>query len=419
MASEHARRCLTLAAAGLLVGFALGQPALIALAAVPVAYLVIPSRHRLPVQGRWTLNRADRCFEDEPVPVEVTVALPRAVDSLSMWVRPGRNVAVTATPTAAAGAPRELRCTATVTVPRWGRRQLGDAMIVLSGQGGLRRAVARINLGEVAAFPSPAPLRQLPLPAVRHDQVGEHVARRTGPGVEFAAVRPFVFGDQLSRINWPATLRNQQLQVTQTAAERAVDVVIVLDCFDDVGPAGRSSLDLTVRAATGIARLVLAGQDRVGVVALGGWLRWVRPDVGTRQFYRVADAMLDVIGRESFVNPDLARVAPGTLPSGCVVLVVSPLLDERARDAAHILRSRGHRVVVVDVLTVDPPARGGLEELGLRLWRLTRETQLARLAAVGVPVLAWDGNVPLDTVLAATLRRMTAPLPAPRPVGAG
>ena len=173
-------------------------------------------------------------------------------------------------------------------------------------------------------------------------------------------------------------------------------------------PAGQSTLDLTVRGATGLARLVLGGHDRVGVVAIGGWLRWVRADVGERQFYRVAEAMLDVIGRESYVDPDLRGVSPAALPPGCTVVFFSPLLDEPVPGAVQALRARGHPVTVVDVLTSEPSVGLLVEQVALRLWRLDRAASRYELAGIGAPVVHWDGHMPLDAVLQPILRRPAA-----------
>ena len=80
----------------------------------------------------------------------------------------------------------------------------------------------------------------------------------------------------------------------QYAAERAFDLVLVLDTAVDAGEPGRSSLDLTVRAATGLAQTYLRSHDRVGLVTFGGPLRWLAPATGPRQLYRVTEALMSV-----------------------------------------------------------------------------------------------------------------------------
>jgi uncharacterized protein (DUF58 family) len=396
--SAHAKRLLVLTALAVLLGLALGRPAVAALAAVPIAFLC---RRTVPSANTATIQvdpAAPTSFEHEPVGLSVRVALQRPVDVVDIAVHPARFVEW-----------RGERCTlchsataalaGEVAVHRWGRRDLGTAAVTVVSDAGLRRAALRVDLGELATFPQPSPAPRPVVAPLRGGLAGDHRGRRTGPGAEFAGIRPYGAGDSPARVNWPISLRLQRLHVTQRLTEDAVDVVVVVDTFTDVGPIGKSSLDLSVRGATGLARALLRSHDRVGVVALGGWLRWLRPDTGTRQFYRVAAAMLDVIDRESYVDPDVSRLPPKAVPSGAHVVMFSPLLDHRALPAIEQLRLRGVVVTVVDVLTSRPAARNSADRLTVRLWRLTREATEHALAGLGVLVVAWDGSVPLDALL--------------------
>jgi hypothetical protein len=71
--------------------------------------------------------------------------------------------------------------------------------------------------------------------------------------------------------------------------------------------------------------------------------------------------------------------------------------------AVEQLRGRGLRVTVVDVLTTEPAPAGAMERLALRWWRLNRQAVEQALATLGVPVVHWDGEVVLDTLLAPVL----------------
>ena len=156
---------------------------------------------------------------------------------------------------------------------------------------------------------------------------------------------------------------------------------------------------MSVRGACGLAQALLRTQDRVGVVALGGWLRWLQPDNGERQFYRIVATVMDVLGRESYVDPNVARIPPRSVPSGAQVVLFSPLLDPRALTAIEQLRGRGLRVTVVDVLTAQPVHATEVERLALRWWRLDREAVERALATLGVPLARWDGRPGLETLL--------------------
>jgi len=175
-------------------------------------------------------------------------------------------------------------------------------------------------------------------------------------------------------------------------------VVVLVDTTTDVGPAGSSSLDLGVRAAAGIAQTYLGAGDRVGVVGFGGHTRWLGPDVGVRQFYRVVETLLASRLDDSYVHPEVAWLPRAALPPGALVFVLSPCLDERDLAALRDLRQRGHPVVTVDVLTAEPqPGQALGEQLAVRLWRLDRRVVMHGLREMGVVVLRWDddGGVPL------------------------
>ena len=75
-----------------------------------------------------------------------------------------------------------------------------------------------------------APLVLRPLETQRRP--GAEVARaERGEGIEFADLRPFVFGDRVRRINWRASARRGELWVNEQHPERNTDVVIFLDSF--------------------------------------------------------------------------------------------------------------------------------------------------------------------------------------------
>lgn len=405
--SAHARRVLTLAALCLLLGVAAGRPAVTAAASAPLAVLLLAPRRNSGDTLEVHVTRADECFEREPLPIDVRVTSPRPAAIMTAAIRSGpmakdARTVVTRLDSASVDLAGEF------SMLRWGRRRLGTLIVDSYQLAGLRRAHTELDLGEIAVYPRPTPMRHLSVAATRPDLAGEHVSARPGPGIEFARIRPFTAGDTVARIHWPASLRAQQLLVTETAAEMAVDVVVVIDAFTDVGAAGVSSLDATVRGATGVTRAALRTHDRVGVVALGGWLRWLRADVGERQFYRVAAAMLDVIGRESFVDPNLDRITAAAIPPGSVVIMFTALLDDRAVAAVHTLRARRYPVTVVDVLTSRPAAHLPSEEVARRLWQLRQRLTVSDFARMGVAVVSWDGDTPLDALIGGALRIATA-----------
>src|SRR6185436_8041885 len=105
--------------------------------------------------------------------------------------------------------------------------------------------------------------------------------------------RPFVPGDRVRSISWRTSARRGELWVGDRHPDRNADLVLFLDTFAAAGWGLDRTLDLAVEAAIGLARGHIGVNDRVGVVGLGGVLRWLPPGTGAPQLHRVVDAVLD------------------------------------------------------------------------------------------------------------------------------
>ena len=388
---------------------ATGHGELLVLAVVPLVLLALAPRTGLPEAARITVElSADRCVEDDEVELAVTV---RAAGADRVDLDP-----VLPPWTTASFLGRSAEAGGTVTrwtlVPgRWGRHRVGPLRVrVLAGEGSYVASSA-VEVGDLVVYPAAAALARAVAPIELAAPLGEHASRAVGSGVEYAGVRAYAPGDRQRDVDWRTSARHNDLFVRQYAAERAFDLVLVLDTAVDAGEPGRSSLDLTVRAATGLAQTYLKAHDRVGLVTFGGPLRWLTPAAGPRQLFRVCEAVLTVRPDEAEaeagdVGYGLARLPRGLLPRRAFVAMLSPLLDDGPLDAVRLMRERGFAPLVVDVLTASPdiPARSPAATLALRTWRLQREAMTVELGRLGVPVLDWDGDAELTGALRHAMR---------------
>jgi len=351
-----------------------------------------------------------RCVEEDELRLLVDVEAPGGtVDRVEAEVDlPGHTTAV----------PLQLDDSGasgwTVVPTRWGRHRVGPVRLRVVAGGGLYVAQLALGVDDIVVFPAAAALARAVAPRELAAPLGEHASRAVGSGVEFAGVRPYQPGDRQRDVDWRTSARHGDLFVRQYAAERAFDLVLVLDTSTDAGPPGSSTLDLTVRAATGLAQSYLRAHDRVGLVTFGGPLRWLTPATGPRQLYRVSDALMSV--RPSETEKDAGDVGYGLgdlprsmLPGRAFVCVVTPLLDDRPLAAVRLLLDRGFAPLVVDVLTNEPALRRrrrqrARDELALRTWRMHREALVGELAGLGVPVLDWDGEGDLTGALRHAMR---------------
>jgi uncharacterized protein (DUF58 family) len=357
---------------------------------------------------------AARCFEREEIELVVDVAAGQEQTEITatLGLAGGFELVSGRAEQVSALADR-ARARWTVRPARWGRRPAG--VVRVTCQRGAWARTVDVTAGTVDVFPRAPAMRATLVPPELLHRIGEHTGRAAGEGTEFAGIRPYLPGDRLRDVNWRVTSRRDQLHVNQRAAPRAADLVIMVDAFSEVGPAGDSSLDAAVHGAAGLATAYLRTGDRAGIVTLGGMLRWLGPAPGERQFYRIAEMVLGV-RYDSAVTPDLDRIPRTALPPGALVVLFSPLLDQRALGAISDLKQRGFPLVVVDVLKQEPPALSHSRAIGLalRLWRLDRDALRSSLTGAGVPVVTWGGGEDLDAALA-PVRRIPAGAGARRP----
>ncbi|MBR7826408.1 DUF58 domain-containing protein [Actinospica sp. MGRD01-02] len=402
--SERAHRLTLVAACALIGALVSGHAWAFAFAAGPVVWLLLaatPGSRPERVEGRTSVP-VRRCFEGEPMRARIELSYVGAAGGLDPAVYPGPGVELI--DLAQNGAVLDLEFTAR----RWGRWSLGTVDVDVYDRGGLARQTVRVELGECEIFPLPDDSSLTPIPTRLPNRLGEHTSRQHGQGLEFVGVRPYRWGDRQRRIHWAATTRRGSVQISEFAAEQATDAVVLLDAFGDVvGAHGGSTLDDSVRVAAGIARAYLRSHDRVGIVSLGGRLRWLSPGTGGQHLLRIVESVLEVRRDLGYQTPDLDRVPPPAQPNGALVYAVTPLADDRFVDALQDLALRGNPAVVVEIPVgeprLDPDDPGA--PLALRLWRLDGDALRFSLTERGLPVVTWEGEHSLDLALAPLLRR--------------
>ncbi len=412
---------LVTASVGVLVLVALTlllrRPALAAVAAAVAAPVAIglATWRRPEVDVELSVTSA-RAVEGDVVEVLVTVGSDAPVAWLDVEYEPGAGFA------SADGVLRKI-----ITIPKgtarvvafpvrpeqWGVLGAGRVRVVARDRFGLfALATIRTIDAAVRVYPAEARLRSLAVPTRTGSTLGAHLARVRGDGTEYADLRPWQAGDRRRAVNWRVTARRGATWVSERHPERATDVIVVLDDTAALGPADDTTLRQAVQAAMALTESHVVAQDRVGLLALGAPLRWLRPGSGTRQLYAIVDTLLDCReARMTGLRRGGSAVAGGIRP-GTTILALTPLADERVVELLGELRRHGHDVVAIEPVVAaagDPSGhaehaarsspQAQARDLAGRLWERERELRRDRLRATGVVLVRWDGLVPLGALL--------------------
>lgn len=398
-ATPRLRAAVWLAAVGIVAAIVLSRPEPAAVAAPFVLLALLGLEQRRPTRLEAEL-RLDRERAEEGDHVEGTLRLYslEASDRLeaTLLLPPGLALAEPfdeAFPLNSGGErERQLR----ILCERWGAYSAG--LLLLRRYDRLRLVAhdQEIDVGPpLRVYPSREALRSLAQPAQTQASVGDQVSRRKGEGIELAELRPFSPGDDLRRINWPASARSGgELVVNELHPERNATVILLLDAFADLG-GPRNPLDRALRAAVALAARYLARRDRVGLLVLGAGVRWLRPSSGTLQLHRIVDTLLEIRAVPPRREPGPLHVPSRLVPPQALVLALSPLLDNAVPATLANLRSRGYDLALLELPPL-PYLTAARDALAPRLIALERDLLRARLRARGITVAEWDEQTPLE-----------------------
>ncbi|MHB8247142.1 MAG: DUF58 domain-containing protein [Acidimicrobiales bacterium] len=305
----------------------------------------------------------------------------------------------------APGVPTELSLEVLAAVP--GEVTLGPLVLRTSGGGEmLERRIEVAGPLALLVRAGEQPLRTLPRSSHVRVPSGDRLARSRGEGIELAEIRPELPGERARRINWRATARRGSVHVTLRHPEQSTDVVLFADTFES------QDLSRVLEVAATAAAGYLARRDRVGLVCFGGVLDWVEAGSGKRQLDRIRTRLAATSPFLSYAWKTIERIPPRALPTGALVIAITPLRDERFTSAIGEVRARGHEVIVVEIAEWPRPPRASdspSAQAAALLTRMEREDLRQRLWRRGIAVAPLLRSDPLDVVfshLAEARRRM-------------
>jgi uncharacterized protein (DUF58 family) len=390
------------AAAAFVAALALGRAELVALGAPFALVLIVGLSLGRPAEVAASLRvESERAVEGQEIEAELVVTAPTTAPGVQVALSLPDGVSLATGPDSfllrvEAGRQRVLPLR--LVCERWGSYRLGDLTVRSHDLAGLLLTDKGFRGGSLLrVYPRAERLRSAIRPLETQPFAGNQVARGRGEGIEFADIRPYSPGDRLRRINWRATSLRQSVYINEQHPEHSGDVVIFVDSFSEVRRHAESTLTQAVRAAAALSEHYLKTRDRVGLVAFGGFVRWLTPAAGEVQRYRIVEALLETETTFSFVWKNIDVLPRRSLTPQALVIALSPLLDERSVHALLDLRRRGFDLVVVEIspLAFVKQREEPIAKLAYRMWRLWRETLRFRYEQSGVAVVEWDGSSPL------------------------
>lgn len=231
--------------------------------------------------------------------------------------------------------------------------------------------------------------------------MGAHIAKRKGDGMEFNQLRDFREGDTLKQVDWKATAKLGSPISREYQEEKDQNVVFLLDCSRRMRAMERnlSYFDYALNALLMSSYIALDKGDAVGVMTFSGEPSWLPPIKGKTSINTILNHLyaLDT----STESSDYVAAAENLLVKHrkrSLVIVITNVRDEDSADLQAAVRILGqqHLVMVValqerllervDEMPVAEP-QDALLYAGIKHFEHNRKKMLALLKAQGVSVV--------------------------------
>jgi uncharacterized protein (DUF58 family) len=217
-----------------------------------------------------------------------------------------------------------------------------------------------------------AVMRRLQWPVARRLGVhawGDERSRLTGPGIEYADVREYQWGEDARLIDWNLTARSDRPFVRESHPDKGLDVWLVVDTSRslDWGTALSLKRDQASELVGAAALLLSRHGNRVGAIVFDTQLRRVfAPRAGRAGRLGLLAALDADAGRPGHAGrTDLAQVlgrARGLIRRPSLVILVSDfLVDAGWQRPLHTLAQR-HEVVAA---RISDPREGEIPDVGV------------------------------------------------------
>ncbi|MGC9469628.1 MAG: DUF58 domain-containing protein, partial [Anaerolineae bacterium] len=304
----------------------------------------------------------------------------------------------------------EFTLTYEVEGPRGAYRFSGPSIAAQEHLGLFRRHIRYSVSNKLSVLPALPKVRSIPIRPLRtRGFAGPIPSRHAGPGTDFYGVRNYEPGDPWRWINWRLSARHpRDLFTNQFEWERIADVGLILDARErtDVTVNGVALFEHAVEAAASLADSFIGEGNHVGLLIYGRGLERTFPGYGKHQHQRIMRALSQAKIGDSLVFDSLDYLPTRFFPAKSQIVLISPLCEDDPPVLSR-LRSRGYEIIVVspDPVTYEAQALepGIARALAERIARAERALWIHQLQRIGVQVVDWQVDKPLDIAVHAAL----------------
>ena len=244
-------------------------------------------------------------------------------------------------------------------------------------------------------------------PSYTRNWLGNIQSKSIGIGSEFYALREYVPGDEIRKINWKATARYLNPITNQFEGEKSGDVVLIVDGYmkGNIGTVRNNTTKASIKAAASLATSILADRNRVGLIVLGETLDWIYPRSGRDQLYQILSKLSSLREGGMWKVEDMKWLIKRFFPSKSMIIFISPLNQPKISETIIDICMKQFDVMVIspDPVEIEKSIVDEYDKNAEKILRMGRKTVIDALWPYSI-VVDWNPNEPLEASLEEVIR---------------
>ncbi|MFA6438934.1 MAG: DUF58 domain-containing protein [Bacteriovoracaceae bacterium] len=194
---------------------------------------------------------------------------------------------------------------------------------------------------------------------------GEYHSVFKGRGMEFSEVREYSYGDDIRKIDWNVTARNNKPYIKIFEEERELTVMLVVDVSrsGQFGSSNATKLEIATEICAVLAFSAIRNNDKVGLILFSDDVeKFIAPNKGKSHILRIVRELLSYQPKGTGTNINGAlKYLNNVIKKRSISFVLSDFIDNEYDNALRIVSKR-HDVIAV---TMNDPRERELPKIGL------------------------------------------------------
>jgi uncharacterized protein (DUF58 family) len=194
---------------------------------------------------------------------------------------------------------------------------------------------------------------------------GEYHSVFKGRGMEFSEVREYTYGDDIRKIDWNVTARNNKPFVKIFEEERELTVMLVVDVSrsGQFGTITQTKMEIATEICAVLAFSAIRNNDKVGLIMFSDEVeKFIAPNKGKSHILRIVRELLSYQPKGTGTNISGAlQYLNNVIKKRSISFVLSDFIDSEYDNALRIVSKR-HDVIAV---TMTDPREREMPKIGL------------------------------------------------------